>query len=171
MRHHFQTEQWVPFPREQVFDFFADPANLPPLMPGWQRARVERANYVSPPGLRQTGKVVAGQGSLITISFRPIPLLPFRMEWDAYIAEFRWDDYFCDEQRRGPFRYFSHCHRVADAIRDGTTGTVVSDAVEYELPLGLLDSWVNALAVKRQIRSLFHHRQKTLPGLLAAAKS
>jgi len=171
MRHHFQTEQWVPFPREQVFSFFADPSNLPPLMPGWQHARVERANYVSPPEMPHTGKVVAGQGSLMTISFRLLPLLPLRLEWDAYIAEFRWGDYFCDEQVRGPFRYFRHCHRIRDEVRDGVRGSAVNDAVEYELPLGLLGDLANGLGVRRQIRSLFHHRQKMLPGLLAAAKS
>jgi ligand-binding SRPBCC domain-containing protein len=170
MRHHFQTEQWLPFPREQVFSFFADPANLPPLMPSWQQARVERANYVSPPEMSPTGKVVAGLGSLMTISFRPAPLSPFRLEWDAYIAEFRWGDYFCDEQRRGPFKYFRHCHRVGDEVRDRAMGSVVSDAVEYELPLGLLGDWANALTVRRQIRSLFRHRQRMLPGLLAAPK-
>jgi ligand-binding SRPBCC domain-containing protein len=71
----------------------------------------------------------------------------------------------------GVFQYFRHCHRVSDEVRDGVMGSVVSDAVEYELPLGLLGDVANGLAVRRQIRSLFHHRQKTLPGLLAAAKS
>ena len=50
MRHRFQTEQWVPYSLERVFAFFADPGNLPPLMPVWQRARVEGANYVAPTG-------------------------------------------------------------------------------------------------------------------------
>jgi ligand-binding SRPBCC domain-containing protein len=160
MRHRFQTEQWLPYPKEQVFAFFADPANLPPLMPKWQQARVERAQLVAP--LEVTGDY-AGAGSVITISFRPVPLVPLRLEWEAYIAEFRWNDYFCDEQRRGPFRYFCHCHR----IREERNGSVVSDAVEYELPLGLLGDLANGLAVKRQISSLFSYRQKMLPLLLA----
>ncbi len=170
MRHHFQTEQWLPYPSKRVFAFFADPANLPALMPGWQRARIEKANYVPPPGAPSTGKVVAGQGSLMTISFRAVPLIPLRLEWDAYIVEFRSDDYFCDEQRRGPFKYFRHCHRVSNEARDGMTGSVVSDAVEYELPLGMLGDLANGLAVSRAIRALFHHRQRRLPALLAAAK-
>jgi ligand-binding SRPBCC domain-containing protein len=170
MRHYFKTGQWLPYPRERVFAFFADPANLPPLMPGWQRARVEKANYISPPEAPSTGRVVAGQGSLMTISFRPLPLFPLRLEWDAYIAEFRWDEYFCDEQRRGPFKYFRHCHRVSDEAHDGVTGCVVRDAVEYELPFGMLGDLANGLAVRRQIRSLFAHRQRMLAGLLAAAK-
>jgi ligand-binding SRPBCC domain-containing protein len=153
MRHSFQTEQWVPYPRERVFAFFSDPANLPPLMPGWQRARVER---VVPP-------LGTGEGSLITISFRPIPWIPVRLEWDAYIAEFHWNDFFCDEQRRGPFKYFRHCHRIRDAVN----GSVVSDLIEYELPLGVLGGLANDLMMKRQIRALFRHRQKMLPELLA----
>jgi ligand-binding SRPBCC domain-containing protein len=103
----------------------------------------------------------------MTISFRPVPLFPLRLEWDAYIAEFRRNDYFCDEQRRGPFKYFRHCHRVGDEVRDGVMGSLMSDAVEYELPLGLLGDVANGLAVGRQIRSLFHHRQRMLPVLLS----
>jgi ligand-binding SRPBCC domain-containing protein len=171
MRHSFQTEQWLPYPRERVFAFFADPANLPPLMPGWQRARVEKANHISPPEASSTGKVFAGRGSLLTISFRAVPLIPVRLEWDAYIAEFHWDEYFCDEQRRGPFKYFRHCHRVSDEARDGVMGCVVGDAVEYELPLGMLGDLANGLVVRGQIRALFAHRQRMLPALLAAARA
>ena len=169
MRHRFQTEQWVPYPVERVFAFFADPANLPPLMPRWQRARVERAHYVPPPAPPVFSKVglVAGQGSLISISFRPVPLLPVRLGWDAYIAEFRWNDSFCDEQRRGPFRYFRHCHSIRAEMRDGVTGSVVSDAVAYELPLGVLGDLANKLGVRKQMQVLFAYRQKMLSVLLA----
>jgi ligand-binding SRPBCC domain-containing protein len=131
-------------------------------MPGWQRARVKRVALVAPSS-GSAASVAAGAGSLITISFRAIPWVPVRLEWDAYVSEFHWNESFCDEQRRGPFKYFRHCHR----IRDDANGTVVSDEVEYELPLGLLGDLANGLAVKRQIRALFRHRQKMLPVLLA----
>jgi ligand-binding SRPBCC domain-containing protein len=161
MRHSFQTEQWLPYPREKVFTFFANPANLPPLMPAWQKAKVERTNLVAPLETTAT-QVVAGKGSVITVSFRPIPGVPWRLEWDAYIEEFRWNEFFCDEQRRGPFRFFRHCHR----IRDERNGTTVRDEVEYELPFGPLGDVANALVVSRQIRGLFQHRQTTLLQIL-----
>jgi ligand-binding SRPBCC domain-containing protein len=167
MRHNFQAEQWLPYPREQVFAFFADPANLPPLMPRWQEARVEKADYVPPPLASPASGFAAGKGSLITISFRAIPFFPLRLRWDAYIADFRWNDFFCDEQRRGPFKYFRHCHRTREEVREGIGGTVVTDAVEYELPLGLLGELANALVIKRQIRALFAYRQRMLPVLLS----
>jgi ligand-binding SRPBCC domain-containing protein len=161
MRHRFQTEQWVPYPRKRVFAFFANPANLPPLMPAWQRVRLVRTNLVAPPGCTAT-QAVAGKGSVITISFRPFPGIPWRMEWDASIEEFCWNDFFCDEQRRGPFRFFRQCHR----IREEGDGTVVRDEVEYELPFGLLGDVANALAVRRQIGVLFQHRQMMLLRIL-----
>jgi ligand-binding SRPBCC domain-containing protein len=169
MRHRFQTEQWIPYPKKRVFAFFADPANLPPLMPRWQRARVDRAHYVAPPAAPppSSGRFAAGQGSLITISFRPIPFAPLRLEWDALISEFSWNDFFCDEQQRGPFRYFRHCHSIREEIREGIAGSVVSDALEYELPLGPLGDLANMLAMRRQIKALFRYRQRMLPVLLS----
>ena len=165
MRHQFHAEQWVPYAPEQVFAFFADPANLPPLMPAWQAARIERATYVPPPGA-PAGKVVAGVGSVITISFRAVPLLPLRMEWDAVIREFQWNEHFCDEQVRGPFKHFYHCHRIRPETRRGVAGTLVSDAVEYELPFGRLGDAGNVVVMKGQLRGLFSHRQKMLVQLL-----
>jgi ligand-binding SRPBCC domain-containing protein len=161
MRHSFHAKQWLPCPKEQVFAFFADPANLPPLMPPWQQTKLERVNRVAP-SAPDAANVAAGEGSVITISFRPIPGIPWRLEWDACITKFRWNDFFCDEQRRGPFRYFHHCHRILEE----ENGSIVSDAVEYELPLGILGDLANGLAVRRQIKALFRHRQKMLLKLL-----
>jgi ligand-binding SRPBCC domain-containing protein len=44
---------------------------------------------------------------------------------------------------------------------------VVSDAVEYELPLSLLGDLANVVVVKRQIKALFAYRQRMLPKLLS----
>ncbi len=43
-------------------------------------------------------------------------------------------------------------------------------SVEYELPFGVLGDMANRVMMKRQIRSLFRHRQKMLPILLSAAE-
>src|SRR5271155_4143083 len=102
MRHRFQTEQWLPYPSDRVFAFFANPANLPPLMPEWQQARIEKTVIVPPPSF--ASRFAAGKGSWIMISFRPLPFIPLRLEWDAYIDELQWNEFFCDEQKKGPFR-------------------------------------------------------------------
>jgi ligand-binding SRPBCC domain-containing protein len=171
MRHFFRTEHWVPYPVETVFAFFANPANLPRLMPAWQRARVEKAIYVLPPALarEQARPFAAGTGSRITISFRPVPLLPLRVPWDAVIADFAWNRSFCDEQRpRGPFHYWRHLHTVTREEQGAIEGTRVLDDLEYELPLRMFGDAANSMFVARQIRAIFAFRQKRLAELLAS---
>ncbi len=168
MRHHLEFEQWVPYPLRDVFDFFADPDNLPPLMPEWQAARIDRRTLTAPPEPpepRVPGQA-AGVGSRMLISFRAFPFLPVRMRWDARITEFAWDDHFCDEQLSGPFAYWRHCHHVRREARAGVQGTLVKDAVTYAFPLGPLGDVANVLGGALQMRALFHYRQKQLTKLL-----
>jgi ligand-binding SRPBCC domain-containing protein len=176
MRHNHRAEQWLPFPIETVFDFFADPENLPRLMPAWQKARIEEAMFAPPPprpgvaraGSAKTGtrSVAAGQGTKMTISFRPFPYSPLRLPWDAEIVEFEWNDHFCDVQHRGPFAYWRHCHRLETQQCDGRNGTLLRDHVEYELPFGILGDVANALFVKWQMGAIFRYRQKRTAELL-----
>jgi ligand-binding SRPBCC domain-containing protein len=170
MRHRLQLQQWVPYELSEVFDFFADPRNLPPLMPRWQGARIDRSTIVKPvPSSRMRGTAsehAAGRGSRLLISFRPVPFSPVRMHWDALIVEFAWDNHFCDEQVSGPFGYWRHCHRVREEVRGGVRGTVVTDDVTYAFPLGLLGDAAYVLGGALQVRALFRYRQRTLLKLL-----
>jgi ligand-binding SRPBCC domain-containing protein len=167
MRHTFHTEQWVPYPITTVFAFFADPANLPRLMPSWQRARIEQAHIVPPPySMAEPDQAVAGAGSVMSIVFRPFPLSPILMRWKASIVEFEWNRRFCDEQPEGPFAYWRHCHHVSEESRDGLRGTLVEDDLVYELPLGLISEPIHTLIVRRQIETIFRHRQQRLLELL-----
>jgi ligand-binding SRPBCC domain-containing protein len=164
----FITVDWVPLPVEQVFAFFCQPKNLPPLMPAWQRARIDALTLVPPPS-PQTGAAVsgaAGKGSRITLSFRPLPFLPLRMRWLALIDEFDWNRRFCDLQLSGPFGYWLHCHRVDAEERNGTPGTRITDEVHYRLRLGPLDPLANALGARAQLASLFRFRQRRLRELM-----
>lgn len=169
MRHRIEMQQWVPYPLEQVFSFFANPQNLPPLMPHWQQARIDTATIVAPPGRPQHAQPAAGVDTRMTISFRPLPLSPVRMRWQARIAAFAWDDHFCDEQLTGPFAYWLHCHRVEAASQEGVAGTLVTDDVTYEMKFGPLGELANRLGGAWQMRSLFHYRQRQLLRLLADA--
>jgi ligand-binding SRPBCC domain-containing protein len=171
MRHHFTTSQWVPYPVEPVFAFFADPYNLPPLMPRWQKARVDEAQIVAPPvaiarDAQLSHRIAAGTGSILLISFRPVPLSPIRLTWEAAITEFSWNEHFCDEQRCGPFAYWKHCHRVREEERDGVAGTNVTDDVTYEMKLGAAGEVAHTLVFASQIRQLFAYRQRQVAAIL-----
>jgi ligand-binding SRPBCC domain-containing protein len=172
MRHTFESEQWLPCPLELVFAFFANPQNLPRLMPSWQKARIEEAMYAAPPPRPGPAirSVAAGQGSRLTISFRPFPYAPFRLPWEAEISEFVWNDHFCDTQLRGPFAYWRHFHRVQLQTRGGFAGTLLRDELEYELPLGPLGELAHNIVVRRQIQKVFAFRHQRTAELLTPRK-
>lgn len=172
MQHHFHADQWLPYPKDLVFAFFANPENLPRLMPKWQKARIEEAVFAPPPP-RPTDTVrypgmAAGSGTRLTISGRPFPLSPLRLPWEALIEDFRWNEGFCDVQVRGPFAYWRHCHSVvAKPLESGQAGTVVNDDVTYEPPLGKAGELANTLAIRRGMQMMFRYRQSRTVELLA----
>ena len=170
------TSQWTPFPVELVFAFFANPANLPHLIPKWQQARVESSRLIAPPQrplapdptLRYQSPA-AGVGSEMIISFRPMRGVPFRIGWLSRITEFVWNSYFCDEQLKGPFASWRHRHGIESESQDGIVGTRISDDVEYTLPLGPLGALGDALYVHRRMESTFAYRQQRLAEILPVA--
>lgn len=166
VRQRFDTEQWLPFPVGVVFGFFADPRNLPPLMPAWQRARIEEVTLVPPAG-RPAGVdgVFAGDGTRLLITARVGPGVPVRVPWLARIEDFRWSEGFCDVQVKGPFAYWRHCHSVREEDRGGVRGTVVRDAVEYELPVPAV-SWMGAWVGPLAMGAMFGYRQRRAEALV-----
>jgi ligand-binding SRPBCC domain-containing protein len=162
MRHTFHSEQWLPYPVERVFAFLANPDNLPRLMPTWQKAQIEEASFVSPPARPADDPILpmtvtAGIGSHMTLSFKPLPYSPIRVPWEVEITEFVWNDHFCDRQLRGPFAYWSHCHTVRSEHQANTSGTLLSDDIEYEIPLGKFGELAQRL-ITRQLRNTFAYR-------------
>ena len=172
MRHTFETEQWLPFPVERVFAFFANPENLPRLMPPWQKTRIEQASFAplpQRPASSTPSSAAAGPGTTLTLSFRPFPLAPFRLHWDAEISEFVWNDHFCDVQHRGPFAFWRHCHNVIAEPRNAIPGTLVRDHVVYEMPFGPLGEVAQRLFGTLQLRSIFNYRHRRTAELLPKA--
>lgn len=175
MAHTFHAEQWLPFPTDLVFAFFANPENLPRLMPAWQKARIEDATFAPPPprpaNTPRLPGIVAGAGTRMTLSFRAFPFSPIRLPWDAEITEFAWNDHFCDVQHRGPFKSWRHCHHLHPEPHTSPTdetlpGTRLTDQLEYTLPLGPLGTIANILFVRHQLRSTFRYRQQRTADLL-----
>jgi ligand-binding SRPBCC domain-containing protein len=172
MRHNFQSEQWLPHPVELVFAFFADPENLPGLMPSWQKACIEEVAFTPPPvaASTHTKSLAAGAGTRVTLSFRPLPYSPIRIAWEAEISEFVWNDHFCDRQLHGPFAYWHHCHSVSSESRAGRSGTRFRDDVEYEVPFGKLGELAQRLFIARQLLRAFACRHARTDELLAVQK-
>jgi ligand-binding SRPBCC domain-containing protein len=167
-----QFEQWVPVELRHVFLFFANPQNLPRIMPPSMATRLERINLAPPfpSGQGQAGtSELAGVGSEIITSFRVLTFLPVRAGWTARITEFEWEHHFADIQERGPFKSFYHRHEFGAETRDGTRGTRVRDVIEYDVGYGVFGALAERLWTTKQLARTFEYRQGALERLLSSA--
>jgi ligand-binding SRPBCC domain-containing protein len=168
-----QFEQWVPIDIERVFLFFANPNNLPRLMPPETGTELAALRLVPPPRVStdepaiENRDALAGVGSEIVTSFRPLPFLPFRVQWVALIIEFEWNHHFADIQKKGPFKRFKHRHEFSREQQSGVSGTSVRDVIEYDPGFGAIGNLGQKLFIAPSMKKTFEYRQKMLEKLLA----
>ena len=160
-----QFEQWVPVEIGKVFLFFANPQNLPRIMPPATETKLIEVKLLPPPAAGGKVENLAGIGSEIVTSFRLFRFLPLHTKWTARIAEFEWNHHFADSQIKGPFKRFYHRHEVKSETRNGIRGTVVKDVVEYDIGLGFLGRFAEKF-VAGQLQQTFVYRQQALEKLL-----
>ena len=141
-------EQWLSAPRDRVFAFFADPANLDAITPPWMHFETLT---LRPLELRV--------GALIDHKLR-VHGLPIR--WQSEITVWEPPHRFVDVQRRGPYRRWIHEHTFAE--RDG--GTVIRDRVEYAVPGWLLEPLVHRWLVAPDLGKIFEFRKTRIAELL-----
>ena len=155
-------EQWVPHSKAIVFRFFSDLQNLPRLMPSERQTQVGHLSLIPAP----SGEP-AGPGSEFTVSFRPLPPLPFRAQWTARIVALGHESFFEDIQSQGPFRHWRHRHEFASETREGIDGTLVRDRIEIDLGWSVAGWIAGRLLVIPELRRTFAERQNLLSRILA----
>lgn len=141
----FQAEQWLPRPREEVFQFFSEARNLEAITPKWLRFEV-----LTP------APITMRSGTLIDYRIR-IHAMPVR--WRTEIVEWKPPHRFVDVQLRGPYSLWHHTHTFEE--RDG--GTLCSDEVRYWPRGGRLMDW---LFVRRDVERIFAFRRERMKSLM-----
>lgn len=137
----FESSLVLPCPRDEVFAFFADAANLEELTPPWLNFRVTTpAPLVMRPGL--------------LIDYR-LKLRGIPVRWRSEITAWEPPARFVDEQRRGPYKLWRHEHR----FEEEAGGTLCLDRVEYQVPL---DALAHRLIVRPELDRIFAYRRQKL---------
>lgn len=153
----FQAEQWLPLPPEQVFPFFADPRNLERITPPWLGFKLVAS---SPRGV--------GEGALLHYRLR-LHGIPVR--WVSRIETWRENECFVDVQVKGPYALWHHAH----VFTPSEGGTLLEDHIRYRLPGGFVGRVIAGSWVRRDVQSIFTHRQAVIAGIFphqgTAAKS
>jgi ligand-binding SRPBCC domain-containing protein len=138
----FTSELWLPRPRDEIFQFFSDPANLEALTPPWLHFEILTPTVALRPGVR--------------IDYR-LRLYGIPLRWQSEISRWEPPERFVDEQRRGPYRSWVHTHTFSEE----RGGTRVGDTVAFEVPFEWLTGWL----VMRDVRRIFAFRQQVLLNL------
>lgn len=137
-----ERQQRVKASRHEVFEFFADAANLEKMTPSQLGFTI-----LTPQPIEMK------KGALIDYK---IKLYGIPMKWKTVIDEYEPEDRFIDVQLKGPYAVWRHTHTFVDAQGGGTD---LGDRVVYELPFGPLGRLVHAAFVRRQLAQIFDYRQ------------
>ena len=142
----FKKKQVINASLEAVWEFISDPANLKKITPDYMGFDITSKDVPS--------KMYAG----MIISYRVSPLFGIKTTWVTEITHLKENSYFVDEQRVGPYKIWHHQHMIQPTEK----GTLMTDIVSYQPPLGFLGSIANELIIKGKLNEIFEYRTKAL---------
>jgi ligand-binding SRPBCC domain-containing protein len=146
----FESEIWLPQPREELFAFFSDAANLELLTPGWVHFQI-----ITP------GSIAIRAGTVIDYRLR---IRGFPVRWQTKITVWDPPHRFVDVQVRGPYRRWIHEH----IFERREAGTLMRDHVRYAVPFDLLSHrWF----VRPEVERIFAYREERMRALFGGTSA
>lgn len=146
--HILERRQLIPRPLGDVFPFFADAGNLEAITPAFLHFQILTPQPIA-----------MAPGTLIDYQVR---LFGLPLKWRTRIEEFEPGQRFVDVQVRGPYKLWHHTHEFEET----SAGTLMTDRVRYQLPLGPVGWTVHSLWVERTLTRIFDHRLESIERLL-----
>lgn len=141
-----KTSQKLPISIQTAWEFFSNPTNLSKITPPWLNFEVRT---------KLPEKMYCG---MITTYFVR-PLLNIPQTWVTEITHVNQPNYFVDEQRFGPYKFWHHQHSFTKT-EDG--GVIMDDIVSYVIPFGFLGRIINYFIVSKKVKEIFDYRKTVL---------
>lgn len=139
--------QKLPISLTEAWDFFSSPLNLANITP-------KSMNFDITSHFTKETKMYEG----MIITYKVSPLLGIKMDWMTEITAVKENEYFIDEQRFGPFKFWHHEHHFQEI--EG--GVLMTDKLMYGIPYGFIGTIANALIVGKQTKEIFEYREKVV---------
>jgi len=152
MIHYLHREQVIPAPLGHVWDYFATPSNL---------------NVITPPDMKF--EIIAGEDARMyagqMIEYRVEFVRGLRSLWLTEIAHMKAGEFFVDEQRVGPYRFWYHEHH----FKPVSNGVKMTDKVTYAAPFGPLGELATLLWIRPRLEGIFDFRHQKIVELFGGA--
>ena len=146
-----KLQQWLPQSRAEVWPFFCDAMNLERLTPPYLNFKVLG---------KSTDDIRKGTLIDYRLSLHGIPL-----KWRTEIVDWQEQVRFVDKQIKGPYALWHHTHTFEDLAG----GTLMTDVVQYKLPMGLLGSVAGGKYVEWDVGRIFRYRLDQGAAIFAGA--
>ena len=139
---HFVKESTFAASAETVFGFHERPDAFARLQPPWQTTEVVQAPASLEVGTRVILRIKVG---------------PLWQTIEAEHVEYEPGRLFADRMVKGPFKSWYHRHIVTPL---GPDEALLTDDIEYELPLGAVGRLFGAGIARRNLERLFEYRHR-----------
>ncbi|MCA9524455.1 MAG: TIGR01777 family oxidoreductase, partial [Myxococcales bacterium] len=139
----FTYRSTIEAPADRVFRYHEYDGAFERLVPPWENVRV----------VEKQGGIEDGSFVVLRVSVGGIEI-----ESRHVHSDYRPGRQFRDTQETGPFRSFSHLHRVEPR---GDARAELIDEISYELPAGLFGRAVGAAAMRERLARMFRYRHET----------
>jgi ligand-binding SRPBCC domain-containing protein len=140
-----KSKQILPITLDNSWNFFSDPRNLPKITPPWLNLKI-------------TSDLPDKMYEGMIITYKVYPFLGIPSNWVTEITQVKEKNFFIDEQRFGPYKFWHHQHHFKQ-IDDGIE---MEDIITYALPLDPLSRPLNSLFVGNKVKEIFKFREEVL---------
>ena len=141
----FVRNQKIPIDKNEAWKFLSDPNNLKTITPDYMGFDIIE---------KENTKMYSGQ----IIKYIVTPIFGIKMNWVTEITHVKDFEYFVDEQRFGPYKFWHHKH----LIKEIKGGVEMIDILDYALPFGFAGRFFHPIIIKPKLNEIFNYRRNKL---------
>lgn len=151
--YHLKFQQRIPIGIDEAWDFFSSPLNLAKITP-------QDMAFTVTSELQENEKMYPG----MIITYKVSPVAGIKLNWMTEITQVEDLQYFIDEQRLGPYKFWHHQHH----FKEITGGVEMNDILTYGLPMGIFGKIANSIFVANKLKQIFDYREKKVTELFGS---
>ena len=82
--------------------------------------------------------------------------------WTTLIREWAPNNYFIDQQLKGPYKIWHHTH----SFHQTSKGVIIKDKILYQLPIPFFGDLIMGYFIKKDVQQIFEYRKNILKKII-----